>query len=157
MASFTVGSATKSDLPDVAAISLDAFISNPRTMSYWMLKGANREDLLVWRLSHMTHIFETQVNQRFYKLVDDKSGRIVAFTLWQFPTSIGSIEDEAEMRKMNDEHEEQNPCPKGINEALLFDFEQETNRMRAKYVDKFNDYGKRKLPPFLPPESPRTS
>ena len=141
MALFTVRPATLPDLPAIAAISLDAFISNPATMSYWMLKNADENALLSWRLKNIEYDYRNRADLRHYKLVDIRNEKIVAFALWQVPVPLEGDKEEAEKKRMEDEHKKQNPAPEGTDETMLQDFDREIARARAIYVNKATDYG----------------
>ena len=142
MAQFNISPCTAEDLPAIAAISLDAFTSNPRTMSYWMLRDAKREELLPWRLSRVAHDFHNDANARYYKLVDMESGNIVAHIVWETPTQEVSSEEEEENRRIEQEFKTNEVVPAGVNKAMQEQFRADTKSMRAKYVDKTKDYGK---------------
>ena len=142
MATFTVSAATEEDLPSIATISRAAFRNSPHTMSYWMFPQDNEEGIYRWRLNGIVNRFHNDPTTYLCKCVDNVTGRIVSYALWQRPYP----------RKTQEEHDSQEAVPKegktgvdemlpeGTNVPLMNDFDQETMKMRRKYVDTNQDY-----------------
>ena len=142
MAQYSISPATAEDLPNIAAISLDAFTSNPRTMSYWMLRDAEREDLLAWRLHRVTHDFHHDINAMYHKVVDTKNGAIMAHAVWETPRHPESKEKGEERKRIEEDFKRNEAVPKGVNRVMQEEFKKCTKDMREKYVDSTKDYGK---------------
>ena len=98
-------------------------------------------------MKYTTFRYNTSDDSQYYKLVDDATGKIIAFAIWQVPRVKGSEEDE-KVRKLEKERIEKEfkataGFPEGGNQKLLEDFEKRTEEMREKYVDTERDYSKR--------------
>ena len=144
MAPFTVAPVLPEDLPAVNDITTRAFFKSPRTMSWHIFPNQSAEDISAWRLNRTIHGYNTSSESRYYKLVDDATGKLVGFTIWQVPRVKGSEEDEkkrkAEKDRVEDEFKKSERFPEGGKKKLLDDFDEATERMREEYVDIENDY-----------------
>ncbi len=112
-------------------------------MSYWMFPQKNETAIYEWRLRGITNIFKNVSYCTYIKVVDTSVSRIVAFALWEMPHPHETEEEKSrrEQRKKED-GDKDDALPEGTNLQLLHDFEAETQKMRAKYVDTEKDYGK---------------
>ena len=144
MTNFTVSPVFPSDLPSISAIVIAAFYRNPRTISYH--KFSEGSDVYEWCLRRTIHDYHTITENRYSKLVDNDSGSIVAFTIWQVPQTRGTDEQEEKRKEDRKRTEEQykkdEVLPEGANKSFMDEFEADTNRMREKYVDSEVDYGR---------------
>lgn len=141
MSSFTLSPATISDLPDIAKILRAAFRDNRHSMSYWTFPLDNEATINEWRLNEITNTFNHIPYCTYTKVVDITVGRVVAFALWEMPHKL-DVEKEntqKEQEKKGDRGEG-DALPEGTKVKLLHDFEAETQKMRAKYVDNEKDY-----------------
>ena len=142
MSNFTLSEATISDLPAIAKVSGAAFRDSPRTISYWAFSQQTNETAIYeWRLNRITNTFKDKPYCTYTKVVDITEGRIVAFALWEAPhkpeTETEGTQKEQGKKEDGDKGD---ALPEGANVQLLHDFEAETQRMRAKYIDKEKDY-----------------
>lgn len=115
-------------------------------MSYYMFPQGDEVANYAWRLRDMKHRFKTDKDSYYYKLVDNETGTIVAYALWQVPTPAGSVEEEGreeeERKQAEEKHKKDERLPEGTNVPLMEDFNAETDKMRKKYVDRSQDYSK---------------
>ena len=141
MSNFAVSPATLQDLPGIAKVSKAAFMGSQRTMSYWMFSWEYEEEAYEWMLNYYTKTFMSESHCTFIKLVDTTIGKIVAFALWEAPhppeTEEEKAKKEQEKRESGDKYD---ALPRGTNVRLYNDFNNETKRMRAKYVHSEKDY-----------------
>ena len=146
MAPFTVAPVVPEDLPAVNDITTLAFYNNPRTMLWHIFPQRNPDRISAWQIIYTTHRYNTSDDSRYYKLVDDATGKIVAFAVWQVPRRKGSEEDEkvrkAKKERAENELKKNAGFPEGGNQRLLEDFDKQTEKMREKYVDTEKDYSK---------------
>lgn len=127
MSNFRVSPATLPDLPGIARISQAAFAENRHTMSYWMLPQNNERAIFEWRLKGVTKTFEDIPYCAYTKVVDETTGRIVAFALWEAPHSPEMEEETAQKEQENQEKgKKDDDLAEGTNVQLLHDFEAET-------------------------------
>ena len=142
MSKFALSPATISDLPGIAEVSRAAFKDNRHTMFYWMFPQDNETAIYEWRLNGITRTFKHIPYCTYTRVVDSTVGRIVAFALWEMPhppkTEEEKAQKEQEKKKKGDKDD---ALPEGTNVQLLHDFDAETQRVRAKYVDGEKDYG----------------
>ena len=69
-------------------------------------------------------------------------GKIVAFALWEMPHPPKTEEEETQKKQEKKENgDKDDALPEGTDVQLLHDFDAETQRVRAKYVDGEKDYG----------------
>lgn len=141
MSIFTLSPATISDLPDIAKILRAAFKDSRHTMSYWVFPLDNEASMNEWRLNDLTNTFKNIPYCTYTKLVDTTVGRVVAFALWEMPHKL-DVEEENTQKEPDKKRAqgEGGALPEGTKVQLLHDFEAETERMRAKYVDNEKDY-----------------
>lgn len=141
MSSFTLSPATISDLPDIAKILRAAFRDNRHTMSYWMFPLDNEAAINEWRLNEITNTFKHIPYCTYTKIGDTTVGRVVAFALWEMPHKLDVEEVNTQKEQGKEENRgESDALPEGTEVQLLHDFEAETQRMRAQYVDKERNY-----------------
>ena len=141
MSNFTLSEATISDLPGIAKVSRAAFRDSRHTISYWVFPRNNEAAIYEWRLNRITDTFRDIPNCTYTKVVDTTEGRIVAFALWEAPHKPETeTEKTPKEQGKKEDGDKGDALPKGTNVELLHDFEAETQRMRAKYVDKEKDY-----------------
>lgn len=83
---------------------------------------------------------------RHFKLIDNETGKIVAYSRWQFPHKL--TEEEKSERKREEEeldraHREGRKLkyPKGANVELADEFFGALDGMQEKYIDAENMYG----------------
>ena len=146
MAPFTVAPVLSTDILAINDITTHAFFKSPRTMSWHIFPNQSAEEISAWRMNRTIHGYNTDAESRYYKLVDEATGQIVAFAIWQVPRAKGS-EEEEKKRKMEKDHVEDEfkkneGFPRGGNRKLLQDFDEATEEMRRKYVDVEQDFGK---------------
>ena len=150
MAPFTVSAVVLEDLPAINDITTLAFFNNPRTMSWHIFPQDDPARISAWRIKDTTHNYNTGDDSRYDKLIDDATGKIVAFAVWQIPRVKGSEEDEkvrkAEKERLEIELKKNAGFPEGGNQRLWEDFHKQTDKMREKYVDTEKDYGKAFFP-----------
>ena len=140
MSRFILSPATASDLPGIAKVSRAAYRDSRYTMSYWMFPQDNETAIYEWRLNGITRIFNHVPHCTYTKVVDTAVDRIVAFALWEVPHKP-ETEEKTQGEQSQEHHIDQDDAlPEGTNVQLLHDFDAETQRMRAKYVDKEKDY-----------------
>lgn len=141
MSSFALSPAIPADLPGIAKVSRAAFIESRHTMSYWMFPRGNEKAIYEWRLNGTTNIFKNVSYCTYTKIVDTTADRIVAFALWEAPHPPETEEEKARTEQERKEKEDKDDnLPEGTNVQLLHDYDAETQRMRAKYVDREKDY-----------------
>ncbi|KAF6237437.1 hypothetical protein HO173_004327 [Letharia columbiana] len=141
MSDFALSPATLPDLPGIAKVSTAAMIESRHTMSYWMFPPDNENAIYEWRLNGITNTFNNISYCIYTKLVDTKVGKIVAFALWEAPHPPETEEEKAKKEQEKKENgDKDDKLPKGTKAQLLHDFDAETQRMRAKYVDREKDY-----------------
>ncbi len=149
MVSYTVAKVTPSDLPAINNIDVLAF-NNPRTLAWRIFSRQSKEEI-VWRLARTVHDYIFSDDSRWDKLVDDATGQVIGFAIWQVPRKKGSEEDEKARKTEKDraEHEfkESNRFPETANQRLLDDFVKAIGAMREKYVDTEKDYSESLLHP----------
>ena len=142
MAHFSVAHVSPSDLPAINYIDIDAF-NNPRTLAWRIFTHQSNEEV-AWRLAHTVHEYAASDDSRWDKLVDDTTGEMIAFAIWQIPRKKRSEEDEkarkAEKERVEAEFKRTKKFPESANQRLLEDFWKATGAMREKYVDAENDY-----------------
>ena len=127
MSNFTLSPATLHDLPAIARIVRAAFAENRHTMSYWMFPQENERAIFEWRLKSITKTFENVPYCAYTKVVDNTTGRIVAFALWEAPHSTELEEEMAQKEQEKKEKgDKDDDLPEGTNVQLLHDFEAET-------------------------------
>lgn len=145
MAPFAVAPVLPADLDAINDITTHAFFKNPRTLSWHIFPHQSAEDISAWRLNRTVHGYNTSSESRYYKLIDEATGKPVAFAIWQVPRKKGSEAEEnerkAEKDRVEDEFKKNEGFPQGGNKKLLDDFDASTERMRAKYVDTEKDFG----------------
>ena len=122
MSSFRIKFAQDEDLPSLATIAIHSYVSNALTMTYWMAKGAMREDLISWRLQSLKHDLPNNPTLSYRVLIDEESNQIVAFAIWQKPRRGASGEEKSAHTDANEQHKEQNPLPEGMNVELYGSF-----------------------------------
>ena len=141
MSNFALSKATISDLPGIAKVSRAAFRDSRHTISYWAFSQNNETANYEWRLNRITKTFRDIPHCTYTKVVDTMDGRIVAFALWEAPHKAGTETERTQKEQWNKEDGDKGDAlPEGTNVQLLHDFEAETQRMRAKYIDKEKDY-----------------
>ena len=141
MSNFTLSEATISDLPGIAKVSKAAFQHSRHTISYWGFSQTNETANYEWRLNRITNTFRDMPHCTYTKVVDTTAGRIVAFALWEAPHKPETETERTQKEQGTTENDDKGDAlPEGTNVQLLHDFEAETQRMRAKYVDKEKDY-----------------
>ena len=141
MSEFTLSPATLSDLPGIAKVSRAAFKDSRHTISYWMFPQDNEIAVYEWRLNAITNTFRNIPYCTYTKVVDTTIDRIVAFALWEAPHKPETVNERAEKELgEKDVSNKGDALPDGTNVQLFHDFNAETQRMRAKYVDKEKDY-----------------
>ncbi|KAK0509042.1 hypothetical protein JMJ35_008413 [Cladonia borealis] len=146
MSQFAVSPATATDLPAIAKIVQNAFEDSPNTISYWMLPRENEAAVYEWRLRRAEENFHNDPTSSFIKCVDTATDKIVAFAIWEKPYSFMTQEQKAKQQQDGREmRSNDNDLPKGTNAALLHDLDAQTARMRAKYVNREEDYVLRAL------------
>ena len=147
MSDLVVSPATLSDLPGIANVSRAAFKENRHTMSYWMFAQHNEKAIYEWRLNGITTIFKNISYCTYTKLVDTTVGRIVAFALWEAPHLPETEEEKANQEREKTENGgKDDELPEGTKVQLLHDFDVETQKMRAKHVDREKDYSELHIP-----------
>ena len=143
MSNFTLSEATISDLPGIAKVSRAAFRDSRHTISYWTFSQNNETAIYEWRLNRITETFRDIPHCTYTKVVDTTEGRIVAFALWEAPHKPETETERTQKEQgKKEDGDKGDALPEGTNVQLLHDFEAETQRMRAKYVDKEKDYSK---------------
>lgn len=144
MSQFVLSPATFLDLPGIAKVSRAAFRESRHTISYWVFPQDNEKAVYEWRLNGITGIFKNLSYCTYIKLVDTTADRIVAFALWEAPhppeTEEEKAKKEQEKKEKKEKGETEYEVPEGTKVQLLHDFDAETERMRAKYVDRGKDY-----------------
>ena len=143
MSRFALSSATLADLPGIAKVSRAAFRHSQHTMSYWMFPQDNESAIYEWRLNGVTNIFKNVSYCTYVKLVDTLADKIVAFALWEapHPHEVEEENSQNEKAKKNESgNQDDAALPEGTKVQLLHDFDRETEKMRAKYVNKEKDY-----------------
>lgn len=148
MSNFAVSPATLPDLPGIAKISRAAFKESRHTMSYWMFPQDNEKAIYEWRLNGITNIFKTVSYCTYIKLVDTTVGMIVAFALWEVPHPPETEDKTKTEQEKKENGDKDDKLPEGTKVQLLHDFEAETQRVRAKYVDREKDYSEQIFPKF---------
>ena len=137
MAQFKVSPATLEDIPHVARVSIAAFKGRPDSITYWMMPQDNDEAVYEWRLKAGIHRFNNEPECHLVKSVDNATGKIVGFALWQRP----HLKRIAELAGEDDRSKSiENPFPAGMNVRLREEFEKATEQMRSRYVDVEKDY-----------------
>lgn len=141
MSRFTLSPATVSDLPGIAKILRAAFRDNRHTMSYWVFPLDNEAAINEWRLNEITNTFKHIPYCTYIKVVDTNVGRVVAFALWEMPHKFDAeAENTQKEQEKKGDRGQGDAFPEGTKVQLLHDFEVETKKMRAKYVDDEKDY-----------------
>ena len=141
MSNFTLSEATILDLPGIAKVSRAAFRDSRNTISYWAFSQNNETADYEWRLNRITNTFRDKPRCTYTKVVDTTTGRIVAFALWEAPHKLETETERTQKEQGTKENDDKGDAlPEGTNVQLLHDFEAETQKMRAKYVDKEKDY-----------------
>ena len=140
MSNFILSEATISDLPGIAKVSRAAFRDSRHTISYWTFSQNNETAIYEWRLKQITNTFRNIPYCTYTKVVDTTEGRIVAFALWEAPHKPETETERTQKEGQREDGDKDDALPEGTNIQLLHDFEAETQRMRAKYVDKERDY-----------------
>lgn len=145
MSTFVTSPVLLPDLPAIAIVSRAAFKDSPHTMSYWMFPQDNEEAIYKWRLRNITNRFNSDPTCYLIKCVDTGSDKIVAFALWQTPHSMETKEEtviERQSKNAKEDACDAEELPEGTNVPLMHDFDEATQKMRAKYVNVESDYGK---------------
>lgn len=141
---FSISSICLDDLPAIAHIAWIAFKDNPHTMSHWMYPPDKEQAVIAFRLSDVTNRFTTDPQCQFVKVIHNESGKIAAYASWQIPSPKPQAEEKIRPNGEQNLHGGDEEMPEGTNKGLLKDFNAETDRMRAKYVDSGKDYGESK-------------
>lgn len=144
MPPFTIAHVVPTDLSAINDIDVRAF-NNPRTLAYRVFTHQSDEEV-AWRLARTVQDYNSSDDSRWDKLVDNATGKVIAFATWQEPRKNGSQEEEqarqSEKGKAEKEFKEATKFPKGANERLLDDFVKATRVVREKHVDTERDYSK---------------
>lgn len=149
MSNFALSPATLLDLPGIARVSRAAFRESPHTISYWVFPQDNEKAIYEWRLNGISGIFTNLSYCTYIKLVDTTADRIVAFALWEAPHPPQTEEEKAKKEQEKKEKgDKEAELPEGTKVQLLHDFDAETERMRAKHVDREKDYSEQHFPIF---------
>lgn len=129
---FTIRIARDEDLAALATVAIDAYITNSQTLTYWMATGASREDLLSWRLESLRNDLDNDTSLSYLVLLDNDVNEIVAFAIWQKPKEgLSKSQDES-----------QPSLPSGMEVELYKQFVGQTERIKAKFVNREKDFGK---------------
>ncbi|MDI1490213.1 MAG: hypothetical protein OHK93_001413 [Ramalina farinacea] len=129
---FTIRIARDEDLAALATVAIDAYITNPQTLTYWIAKGANREDLLSWRLESLRNDLDNDTSLSYLVLLDNDDNELVAFAIWHKP--------KAGLSKSQDES--QPSLPSGMKAELYKQSVGQTERIKAQFVNREKDFGK---------------
>ena len=132
MSRFTIRVARDEDLAPLATVAIDAYITNPQTLTSWTTKEANRADLLSWRSESLRNDLINDASLSYLVLLDNDVNEIVAFAIWQKP--------EESLSKSQDES--QPSLPLGMNVELYNQSVGQTERIKAKFVNREKDFGK---------------
>ena len=129
---FIIRTARDEDLAALAIVAIDAYITNPQTLTYWMAKEASRADLLSWRLEGLRNDLHNNPSLSYLVLLDNDVNEIVAFAIWQKPKEgLSKSQDES-----------QPSLPSGMKVELYKRSVGQTERVKAKFVNREKDFGK---------------
>ena len=136
MSSFSIRTARDEDLHALAIIAIDAYITNPQTLTYWIAKEASREDLLSWRLQSLRDDLHKDTSLSYLVLIDNHINAIISFAIWQKPKE-GLVPKEK-----GKEDERQPSLPPGVKVELYKQSVGQTERIKAKFVNRERDFSK---------------
>ena len=129
---FIIRTARDEDLAALAIVAIDAYITNPQTLTYWTAKEASRADLLSWRLESLRNDLHDNPSLSYLVLLDNDVNEIVAFAIWQKPKEgLSKSQDES-----------QPSLPSGMKVELYKRSVGQTERIKAKFVNREKDFGK---------------
>jgi len=141
VAPYTISPLTLANLPALSTLSREAFIDNAHTMTNWMFPGGSKAAVDAYRIKKTTHRFTKDTNRLYYKLIENVTGRMVAFSIWQRPQPPQDPAKEEAQRKAETGYKKNNTLPEGMNQRLMDDCSTAVDTLRDKYVHKDKDYG----------------
>ena len=144
MNAFAILPASSEDLEAIARISLTTFMENPKTLAFYIFSHDHSSAVAANALREIQFVYRNAPNTTFSKLVNQSTGEIAGFSIWQSPHPMSTADEEAKWkeaqkaldRRMDAEVGE----PVGTDTELLAAYKAGEHRMRDRHVDPKRDY-----------------